>query len=214
MQTYDELLDIVLGKMNHLDFIKPGMIPSIDLYMDQITTFMDTHMKNSKRYEDDKILTKTMINNYAKNELLPPPEKKKYSSEHMYMLAMIYYLKSLLSISDIQVLMKPLSEKYFHSKDNYNTEEIFHMIYGACRTRVDQTKASIEDAYSFAKTHATDAPDDLKTLTFISILGFEMYLRKVSIEQILDIMHNDEKIKNEQKEKDKHKEKQPNHDKK
>lgn len=45
--------------------------------MDQVTTFMDEQLEACKRYEDDKILTKTMINNYAKNNLLPAPEKKK-----------------------------------------------------------------------------------------------------------------------------------------
>ena len=59
--------------------VKPEDIPNIDLYMDQVTTFMDSQLATSKRHEDDKILTKTMINNYAKNDLLPPPEKKKYS---------------------------------------------------------------------------------------------------------------------------------------
>ena len=50
--------------------------PNIDLYMDQVTTFMEDNLASTKRHEDDKILTKTMINNYAKNKLLPPPEKK------------------------------------------------------------------------------------------------------------------------------------------
>lgn len=51
-------------------------IPNIDLYMDQITTFMDTHLADSRRYPEDKIMTKTMINNYTKNHLLPPSVKK------------------------------------------------------------------------------------------------------------------------------------------
>ena len=54
-----------------------------------------------------------MINNYTKNHLLPPSDKKKYSREHVFLLIMIYYLKSMLSISDIQSLLEPLSEKYF-----------------------------------------------------------------------------------------------------
>ena len=88
-------------------------IPDIGLYMDQVTTLMDTRLAGSKRYPDDKILTKTMINNYTKNHLLPPSDKKKYSREHVFLLIMIYYLKSMLSISDIQSLLEPLSEKYF-----------------------------------------------------------------------------------------------------
>ena len=50
--------------------MRPDDIPNIDLYMDQVTTFMEKELASSKRHEDDKILTKTMINNYAKNNLL------------------------------------------------------------------------------------------------------------------------------------------------
>ena len=69
----------IISMAGGLDYINPKDIPSIDLYMDQVTTFMDTHLEATKRNEEDKILTKTMINNYAKNNLLPPPVKKKYS---------------------------------------------------------------------------------------------------------------------------------------
>ena len=72
-----EMMNSIFAKIAELDYIKPDEIPNIDLYMDQVTTFMDSQLATSKRHEDDKILTKTMINNYAKNDLLPPPEKKK-----------------------------------------------------------------------------------------------------------------------------------------
>ena len=65
------------------DYITPEDVPSIELYMDQVTTFMDKQLENTKRFDSDKTLTKTMINNYTKNNLLPPPVKKKYSKEHM-----------------------------------------------------------------------------------------------------------------------------------
>ena len=102
MNTKQFLSDI-LDEFNKIDYVKPEDIPNIDLYMDQVTTFMDSQLATSKRHEDDKILTKTMINNYAKNDLLPPPEKKKYSKEHVLTLIFIYYFKSILSISDIRV---------------------------------------------------------------------------------------------------------------
>lgn len=89
----EDILNSILESISRIDYVKADEIPNIDLYMDQVTTFMNDHMKSSKRYEDDKILTKTMINNYAKNELLPPPLKKKYSKEHVMVLIFIYYLK-------------------------------------------------------------------------------------------------------------------------
>ena len=78
--TEESIMDII-GKLKNIDYINPEDIPNIDLYMDQVTTFMDEHLAACKRLDDDKILTKTMINNYTKNDFLPPPVKKKYSKE-------------------------------------------------------------------------------------------------------------------------------------
>ena len=100
--------------------IPPEDIPDIGLYMDQVTTLMDTRLAGSKRYPDDKILTKTMINNYAKNKLLPPPVKKKYSPEHMMLLVFIYYFKNILSITDIQTLLAPITDRYFGTESGFS----------------------------------------------------------------------------------------------
>ena len=88
----DDLLKSILDSLSRIEHIQSDDIPNIDLYMDQVTTFMDQHLRATTRYPDeDKILTKTMINNYAKNDLLPPPVKKKYSKEHVLVLIFIYY---------------------------------------------------------------------------------------------------------------------------
>ena len=107
----EDLLNSILESVGRIDYIHPVDIPNIDLYMDQVTTFMEEQLSSTKRYEDDKILTKTMINNYAKNNLLPPPNKKKYSKEHLLVLIFVYYFKNLLSIKDIEILLKPLTYK-------------------------------------------------------------------------------------------------------
>ena len=72
----DEIIKQVLDEVRNFNI---DDLPNIDLYMDQVSSFMNDHLQNSRRFEDDKILTKTMINNYAKNKLLPPPIKKRYS---------------------------------------------------------------------------------------------------------------------------------------
>ena len=95
------LLNSILEELSSLSYVHPGDVPNINLYMDQVTTFMDEQLASTKRYPDDKILTKTMINNYTKNNLLPPPVKKKYSREHLLLLVFIYYFKNILSIKDI-----------------------------------------------------------------------------------------------------------------
>ncbi|MCI8516464.1 MAG: DUF1836 domain-containing protein [Hungatella sp.] len=117
MKSNDELLRELLSRLDALDYVKPEQIPDIPLYMDQLTTFMDEQLEKSKRYPEDKVLTKTMINNYAKNNLLPPPVKKKYTKEHTLLLIFIYYFKNMLSFHDIEILFGPITEAHFHTSE-------------------------------------------------------------------------------------------------
>ena len=118
MENNTQFVKEALKKLVKLNYIKPGDVPNINLYMDQVTTFMDEHLQDCKRKPDDKILTKTMINNYTKNNLLPAPIKKKYSKDHLYILAFIYYFKSILSINDIKTILDPITEQFF-DKEKY-----------------------------------------------------------------------------------------------
>ena len=115
----ESIIHNIMERISEIGYVKPEDIPNIDLYMDQVTTFMEAQLAHSKRYKDDKILTKTMINNYAKNNLLPSPEKKRYSKEHLLVLIFIYYFKNILSINDIQTLLGPLTDKYFKSDESF-----------------------------------------------------------------------------------------------
>ena len=139
MNTENILKDI-LARIAQIDYVKPGDIPDIDLYMDQVTTFMDGQLASSKRHEEDKILTKTMINNYAKNNLLPPPVKKKYSKEHVLVMIFIYYFKNILSIKDIETLLAPLTEKYFDNGKDFNITSIYEE---ACRRSAGRCNKNI-----------------------------------------------------------------------
>ena len=80
-------------------------VPQIDLYMDQVTTLIEQRMDWMRRNPGDKLLTKTMINNYTKDGVLPPPEKKKYSPRHLVDILLVYHLKQVLSIQDIGRLL-------------------------------------------------------------------------------------------------------------
>ena len=90
----DKIIESILNDFNSFNI---DDIPNIDLYMDQVTTYLNNKFEGSKRNDDDKLLTKTMINNYAKSRLLPPPEKKKYSKDHLMM--EIIVLKEFLNYS-------------------------------------------------------------------------------------------------------------------
>ncbi|MCB2293216.1 DUF1836 domain-containing protein [Clostridium algoriphilum] len=83
-------------------------IPCVDLYMDQVTTFFNEKLGSLKRNEDDKILTKTMINNYTKGKVLMPAKNKKYTNEHIILLTLIYNMKQTISINDINTIFDPI----------------------------------------------------------------------------------------------------------
>lgn len=184
------LLESILESLDRIDYIHPEDIPGIDLYMDQVTTFMDSQLKRSKRYEDDKILTKTMINNYAKNRLLPPPEKKKYSKEHMLLLIFIYYFKNILSISDIQNLLTPLTDKYFHTDHAFQLDRIYDEVFCLEKGQIEDLKKDLIQKYQVSEQTFPDAPDEdkqfLQLFSFICLLSFDVYMKKAVIERLVD----------------------------
>ncbi|TQS74751.1 DUF1836 domain-containing protein [Ornithinibacillus gellani] len=86
-------------------------IPDIDLYMDQVIQLFETKFADAKRNDEEKILTKTMINNYAKGKLFFPIQNKKYSRDHLIMISLIYQMKGTLSINDIKESLQALNVK-------------------------------------------------------------------------------------------------------
>ena len=89
-----EVLERLISMLDELAYVKPEEIPNIDLYMDQVLSFINERTRYLTRNpEEDKIFTKTMINNYAKTKILPAPVKKKYTKDHILLLLLIYYFK-------------------------------------------------------------------------------------------------------------------------
>ena len=186
-----EFVNSLLQRLAKLNYIKPGDVPNIDLYMDQVTTFMDEHLSDVKRYEDDKILTKTMINNYTKNDLLPPPVKKKYSKEHIYVLTFIYYLKNILSISDIQKLLNPLTDKFFNKEELPDLEYIYSEIYNMEKAQIASLSKDVVERTQVAKEAFLDVENEedkdfLQLFSLVGLLCFDVYMKKNIIESLID----------------------------
>lgn len=203
----EDLLGSIMGSLDRIEYIKAEDIPNIDLYMDQVTTFMDSHLKSSTRNpKDDKILTKTMINNYTKNDLLPPPVKKKYSKEHVILLIFIYYYKGILSIGDIQELLQPITEHFFDAKGELDLEQVYEEVFGLEREQKEVLKADVQEKFDIAQQTFSDAPEDkqqfLKIFSFICMLSFDVYVKKMLIEKMIDGF-SEAKGKNEKKERKK-----------
>lgn len=185
-----DILNSILDSLSRIDYIKPEELPNIDLYMDQVTTFMDDQLSISKRHPDDKVLTKTMINNYAKNNLLPPPVKKKYSKEHLLALIFIYYFKNILSIGDIQEILNPITDQYFASDLDFNLEAIYSEVFRLEESEILNMQKDLTRKYQTSQQTFTDLPkeeqENLQRFSFICMLSFDVYLKKQLIENLID----------------------------
>lgn len=190
--TIDEkdLLNSILASLNRIDYIKPEDIPNIDLYMDQVTTFMNKELAETRRYPDDKILTKTMINNYTKNNLLPAPDRKKYTKEHLLTLIFIYYFKGILSIHDIQHLLNPITDRYFSKKENLDLTAIYEEVFGLEKDEADMLAKDITRKFNTSSHTFPDAPqeerENLQLFAFLCMLSFDVYVKRMLIEKIID----------------------------
>lgn len=187
----EDLLNSIQGSLDRIAYIKADDIPDIELYMDQVTTFMESHLKNTTRNpESDKILTKTMINNYAKNDLIPPPVKKKYTKDHLLLLIFIYYYKGILSISDIQELLAPIKSRFFQNGEAYDLSSVYEEVFGLEREQRDILKADIEERFRAAQETFADAPAEdrefLRFFSFVCMLSFDVYVKKLLIEKMID----------------------------
>ena len=180
----------IIGEFDKLSYISPEDVPDIALYMDQITGFMDSKLESCKRHPDDKILTKTMINNYTKNRVIPPPEKKKYSKDHLLLMIFVYYLKDFLQINDIKTLLSPLEEHYFNSSSGKSMSDIYQSAFDLVASEADyMTKDIVKRLRLAQKTFPEAETDDevyLYIFAFVCLLSFDVYVKKHLIESVID----------------------------
>lgn len=147
-----------LSDSNMSPLIRSDEFPDIDLYMDQVITFME------KKYPG-RVLTKTMINNYTKDRILTPPHKKKYSPEHLMLLTLLQVLKGTQSLPEIKKILFPISEEL--GKGN---KEPLHRLYDsfyALHTEIFGLIRKTQD-----DLHALTPETDLRVLAMALIAGY------------------------------------------
>lgn len=194
MDIRQDTLKKEIRELLKLGFIAPEDIPSIELYMDQVTTFMDKHLEVNKRYDEDKTLTKTMINNYTKNDLLPPPNKKRYSKEHIILLIYIYYLKNIMSINDIQTMLMPLIENCYDNPEAEHTlEELYTRLYKLEQHQYFNIENSVVKACKIVENNVDDSEGEyVKNFMYLCLLAYDIFSKKKLMEKIIDDMASEQ----------------------
>lgn len=186
-----EILEELIGKLDQLAYVKPEEIPNIDLYMDQVLSFINERTRYLTRNpQGDKIITKTMINNYAKTKILPPPVKKKYSKDHIMLLLLIYYFKGVLSVGDTGDLLGKITEKYFGDNDDMAFQEIYEEVFKLEEGAIEFLKKDVAEKFRISEETFQNAPEDskefFKTFAFICLLSYDVFMKKLMIEKLVD----------------------------
>ena len=206
---YEEYVNIQLGKLKEGAIIREADMPDIDLYIDQVESFFEKQAGRTDSETAKKFLTKSMINNYAKHDMIPRPEGKKYSRDHMLMIAMVAYLKGTLRMEKIEYLMKPLVENYNSDFDESIDPSVIYE--AACRFNQDYAQRMAEDTDSgiseIKRLFSREDDDDERMEVFTLILSLTMradmdrYLAERLIEEYFINPENEkpEKVKKQKK---------------
>ena len=201
MSTRSDVEFIVNKILAGFSVTQADEIPKIDLYMDQVLTFLGERLRRTARKSDaDKLLTKTMVNNYVKNKVMIPPVKKKYGRDHILLLMVIYYMKSFLSIDDIRKIVGPVSDKYARpttrsvelvgKKHRYSMSDVYTEVFKYVAEDVDRFPGEVEKLLDENDKAFINAPEEdremLRRFNVICQLSADIYLRKLLIEKLLD----------------------------
>jgi hypothetical protein len=170
-------------------------IPKIDLYMDQVIQLFESKFNGTKRNEDEKILTKTMINNYAKGKLIFPIQNKKYSKEHLILMSLIYQLKGALSINDIKATLDGINKKIII--DEIDLDSFYTSFLNLTRQNVEDFKVDIEDRVKDVKKEIPvedqgSSPYLEHVLMISSLVHMSNLYRKVAEKLVDDITNEKE----------------------
>ena len=196
MKSKEQLLEEFLNALKEEKLLTSGEIPGIPLYMDQVTTFMNAHLSSGGSSEESKSLTKTMINNYAKNRLIPSPENKKYTKDHMILLIFIFYLKNFLTIGEIETILNPITERYFNTSEKGGLSEIYDEITKLQDERIADRSEDLKKTLNLASTMFEGEADEelLQKFAFISLLSYDVYMKKSLIEVMIEDIAADEEL--------------------
>ncbi len=143
MDNIKETLEKWLNELNHFSFRSYEELPDIELYMDQVVTYLEKQLMIFRTSSLDKQITPSMINNYVKGEVVTAPISKKYNREHLAAIQEVITLKQVLSIAEVKQI---LDERY---KNADTKSDIFNFFN---QSNIEKISQSVEEAFKYLNT--------------------------------------------------------------
>lgn len=105
MDNINLVIEKWIKQLQEFEFSDYEKLPDIDLYMDQVVTFLDRQLQIFAYSSLDKQITSSMINNYVKGDVISAPISKKYNREHLALIEQVCTLKQVLSIAEVKQIL-------------------------------------------------------------------------------------------------------------
>lgn len=173
-------LEKIIEQVLHQSILASTDIPNLDLYIDQIMTLFDVNLQDNKRYVDDKLLTKTMINNYSKAGVIKPVKGKKYNKEQIVGMLLIYYLKNTITIQEIKQILTPIYQ------NEESLEAIYKQFINIKTNQNEQLNQALTKTINDYNLNLDDPKNQLITILVLSSLASQ--ITKI-VEGIIDNYH-------------------------
>jgi len=198
MDNIKKTLEVWLNELNSFSFKRYEELPDIELYMDQVVTFLEKQIKIFQNSSLDKQITSSMINNYVKGEVVSAPISKKYNREHLAAIEEVITLKQVLSIAEVKQI---LDERYKDSPEKGDTFNSFNEL------QTEKITSTVNEAFK----HLNDIDDnDTKALVNLALdfsLSAVAYINIAKKILFLTRVYDELNKPEDEKEKDKEKEK-------
>ena len=174
----DKLIDWVT-EMENYRMPNWNDLPDIDLYMDQVITYLEKQLAVFSKNEDEKLITPAMINNYVKNEIIPRPLNKKYTREHMAHLISVLNLKNILSLMDINRLIS-------HEELDKPINELFDQLNSIQNEAFKDTALRVSDSLEKLDSDIADKDNEERLSLLALKFSLEANANRIAAKKILD----------------------------
>lgn len=135
MDKPSDKLDSWLRSLSDFSLPEYNSLPEMDLYMDQVISYLDKKLEPLETSSLDPQITPFMVNNYVKANLIAAPNLKKYSREQIGYLFAVCSVKQILSMSDIKMLFET-DKVIYPEKDKLYS--FFHDVHSEITKSVDK----------------------------------------------------------------------------
>jgi len=188
---YEEYVKTILDDYVNNGRILPGDFPDMELYMDQAAAFMNKKLGIYQKDEKEPVMTKAMISNYVKHDMLPKPNKKKYSREHLAMLTLIFYLKGVLQVQEIERLMKPLIDNHnAEFEEQYDFLRLYagiESLYNDRRKDIEEeVHRDIDDIKKLLNKYENADDDTAELFMLICLLSMKADAQRYMVQKLMD----------------------------